>query len=460
MTLLEQLQIQREILRKVNKRVLKQDISTNTATLDKYKVDCINAFNNFSIVLLTFFQHADSAHKLVIHQNFLYASEKLEEILLKLNLTTNIPKLIGEIINIDSVILKPIPNPTHSPNDTHEFASMSSDDEETNMTHLAKPDFLKLCASTINKNFSGDPLALQSFCNAIDLLAELATTAELRTFLCTFVKAKLDGKALEAIPANADSIEIIKTALHAKITPDNSKVIEGKMQALRTSRKSLQEFSKEAEELAEALQRSLIVEGIPQNKAQQMSIERTVEMCRTSARTDIVKSVLASSKFESPKEAIAKFIVETGTAAKEQQVLSFRASKHTHGNNSNNANNNFRKNRPNNGFIQSNNGFNQPNNRQNNNRNQRQNGRPGQFQNNNRNPNNRNNFPNNSHMNQPQYGRFNSFQNNNGYRSNSGQSTGSYQNIRTYGQGNLPAPQQLQLGDQPNQFTQFPQTQF
>lgn len=100
---------------------------------------------------------------------------------------------------------------------------------------------------------------------------------------------------------------------------------------------------KEAEELAEALQRSLIVEGIPQHKAQDLATERTVEMCRASARTDIVKSVVASTKFSNPKEAIAKFIIEIGSVAKGTQILSFRSNRQNR-----NFNNQNKKHRPNN----------------------------------------------------------------------------------------------------------------
>lgn len=59
-----------------------------------------------------------------------------------------------------------------------------------------------------------------------------------------------------------------------------------------------------------------------------MTINKTVEMCRASAKTQLVKSVLASTKFDEPKEVLAKYIVEvTGEnkEAKEAQVLKYNS---------------------------------------------------------------------------------------------------------------------------------------
>lgn len=68
----------------------------------------------------------------------------------------------------------------------------------------------------------------------------------------------------------------------------------------------------------------MITEGFPEGKAQELTIEKSVEVCRNSAHSDIVKSVLASSKFNTSKEVIAKFITETDTNRAERQVLALR----------------------------------------------------------------------------------------------------------------------------------------
>lgn len=55
------------------------------------------------------------------------------------------------------------------------------------------------------------------------------------------------------------------------------------MMALKLDNSKTVKFTNEAEKLAEALQRSLIVERIPQAKAKSMAVEKTVEMCRQTA---------------------------------------------------------------------------------------------------------------------------------------------------------------------------------
>lgn len=117
-------------------------------------------------------------------------------------------------------------------------------------------------AKTINRNYAGDPLALNAFINSVELLSDFATEA-LKPIFVRFIKSKLEGKAHECIPPDADSSDVIIESLKAQIKPDNSKVIAGRMLALEPDRFKLIEFSTQMEALADALQRSLIIEGIP-----------------------------------------------------------------------------------------------------------------------------------------------------------------------------------------------------
>lgn len=93
------------------------------------------------------------------------------------------------------------------------------------------------------------------------------------------------------------------------------------MQALKADRVPLQDFSKKAEELAESFRRALVMEGIPSEKAREMTVAKTVQMCRASARSDLTKSVLASSTFREAKDVVAKFVIEINEETKEKQVL-------------------------------------------------------------------------------------------------------------------------------------------
>lgn len=188
----------------------------------------------------------------------------------------------------------------------------------------AKKTFISMCASIIRDNYDGNPLTLESFLDKIELVQELTDTA-LEPTLFSFVKSRLESKAREALPEDISSIAEIKTALKKGIKPDNSKVIAGKIAALTVRNNNFSDFSKQAEELADALKRSLVLEGITKSKAHEMAIEQTVSVCRLNAKSNLVKSILASATFSDPKEVVAKLVVEQSTEIKEQQVLSFKS---------------------------------------------------------------------------------------------------------------------------------------
>lgn len=302
--------------------------------------------------------------------------------------------------------------------------SSESEQNNNNMTHVTKLEFLKLAASTVNKPFSGDPLALQSFIDAIGLLKSFATNDDLKATLITFVLTKLEGKAREAIVGTPISTEDIIENLKAKIKPDSSKIIEGKIRALRVDKMSLQEFSQKTEELAESFRRALVIEGIPGNKAEEMTVEKTIEMCRNNARTDLVKSVLASSNFSNHKEVVSKFIVEINTQQTEKQVLTMRMSNKGNRKGFNKNGKNFNNNR----------NFN----------NSRNNNQRGRFRNaNNRFSNNNNNNNRNNRYNNNNNDRSRNYRNDN----NSGRNNNNA-NIRVAGNEDVP---QWQLGTSQNQ---------
>lgn len=193
-----------------------------------------------------------------------------------------------------------------------------------NMT-MEKGQFLSLMAANIRKNYTGDPLMLTPFLASVDLMKEMADeNPNLLTLLKKFVLTKLEGYASEIVPSEPESIEVIVKTLKEKIKPESSKVIEGRMMALRADRGSLQDYAQKAEELADSLRRALVMDGIPLAKAEEMTIDKTVELCRSNAQNQTVKSVLASTKFENPKEVIAKYVVESNTTKREAQVLAMR----------------------------------------------------------------------------------------------------------------------------------------
>lgn len=198
-------------------------------------------------------------------------------------------------------------------------------EQNQNMAQQSVTEFLRLAGNQINQKYSGDPLGLNSFIDSINLLKQLAGNHG--DILKQFILSKLDGKARECVPLEPDSVDDIVNALKRTIKPDSSKVIEGRMLSLKFETSKTTDYAKQAEELAEALQRSLVVEGIPQSKAKSMAVERTIEMCRQSSRSDTVESDLAASVFAEPKEVVAKFLIETNNQNKRQkdkQVFAFQ----------------------------------------------------------------------------------------------------------------------------------------
>lgn len=219
-------------------------------------------------------------------------------------------------------------------------------DNKTDNFKMDQLEFLRLCAQTINKNYTGDPLSLAAFINSIKLLKSVMGTHE--KILIQFILTKLEIKALECCPRDPKSVEEIILSLSDNIKPDSSKVIESKMVSLKLDSHKIENYVVEIEHLADALQRSLIVEGISQIKAKSMAVEKTVEICKKSANTDLVKAVIASSTFENPKEVLAKFITETAET-RDAKIFSYRKY-----NNNHNRNYSHRNNSKNNGYYRGN----------------------------------------------------------------------------------------------------------
>ncbi|XP_017479957.1 PREDICTED: hybrid signal transduction histidine kinase E-like [Rhagoletis zephyria] len=158
-------------------------------------------------------------------------------------------------------------------------------------------------------------------------------------------RCKLEGKAREAIPTEVNSVRQIKDALRNRIKPDNSKVVAGKIASLHVTSNNYTEFAKRVEGLSDALERSLIIEGMTQSKAHEMAVEQTVNVCRLNTRSDLVKSILSSTTFSDSKEVVAKMIVEQNNQVKEPQVYNNNANNSRYSNNGSRHNgNNFNNN--------------------------------------------------------------------------------------------------------------------
>lgn len=361
----------------VSKRILKKDLSVNPVKLAQYEKDITRTFNDITAYAKVYFAFLEPDDQIKVRSRLLKSREILSRcygnLKSKCELSDDILEKVieskGKIETGDTAKATDVEKSGTSESseknleedksdqsepefkDATEYLDSGEKEKKLDKTEIVvdNPDnsiiervnpvnnrrvmaedtpqnFLRLCAQNIPRSFSGDPLGLTSFVNSIKLLQTMAgnTHGEL---LKQFVMTRLEGKPLEVVPDNPETVDKIIEALIKSIKPENSKIIAGRMTALRNDRIGMQDFSKKAEELAEALQRSLVVEGISQEKSKQLAIEKTIEMCRASAKSDLVKSVLAASTFEDPKEVVAKFVIENATETKEKQVLSFSSNR-------------------------------------------------------------------------------------------------------------------------------------
>lgn len=201
--------------------------------------------------------------------------------------------------------------------DENDIPSNSNQNIQTNMVQ-SKEDFFKTAGPILNYKYEGDPLKLESFIEDAELVETIAAT-ENKALCLKFIKTKISGRAREYMPDEITSVKDISEALRKHIKPDSSLVIEGRLTALRLQKGNFTKFSEEAEKLAEAFRRSLIVEGFTKQKATELTIRKTQELCRRTARSDVVKGIIQSTKYETPSEVISAFITENDTARKEQK---------------------------------------------------------------------------------------------------------------------------------------------
>ena len=276
-------------------------------------------------------------------------------------------------------------------NDNNKLDSEESETEtEITMTQTV-PNFMALANQTISFRYNGDPLNLDSFIDSVELLKDFCEPQNNGT-MRKFVMTRLEGTAREAIVTTPQTVDDIIQQLRANIKTESSKVIEGRILALRADKSSLTKFAEQAEALADQFRRSLCVEGFSKEKAKEMAVEKTVEMCRRSAKNDTVKAVIAASKFTEPKEVVAKMIVEINNVKQDKPHNSYthKFNRQNNGNNNNNNGRNFNNNDRTQRFQ---------NNRQNGRGNWRNNGHNNGGNNNNRAHNNNNRSNNHGHNN-------------------------------------------------------------
>lgn len=154
---------------------------------------------------------------------------------------------------------------------------------------VTRKELVRLAPNMIDK-FDGNPEELTSFIESVETVKEMVEVAD-NDFFVKLVVSRLEGDGRDAIEEEPNDIEHLIEQLRENIKLPSSKVIKGRMLALRTDKTNMSKFSERAEQLADELRRSLIIEGFSRAKAKGLVIEKTVTLCRKNARSDTVKAI-------------------------------------------------------------------------------------------------------------------------------------------------------------------------
>lgn len=279
----------------VAKRILKSELTQNRDKHREYIRDLITGYNNIASLVESHANSFDEDSKKYFIGEWRYIRDKIRKAFTRLGIETTLPSGILAHICVNEILS--IYNSNCFRNQAYEeffgaFENFSPEIVYRDRTRKskrvimgededkkkAKKEFVRTASQQINYTYSGDPLKLDSFVNSINLLREL-TEKEHEMTLVTFVISRLEGKALQCVPAGCNNIDKLIEALKKRLKPIHSKVIMGKLMALRPDRSRLTDFAAfEAEKLAESLERSLVFEGIPQHKSHEMTIQKSLEI--------------------------------------------------------------------------------------------------------------------------------------------------------------------------------------
>lgn len=263
---------------------------------------------------------------------------------------------------------------SHENSSGENFDIDSDNDHNATMAQTVE-SFLKTAGPLLNYKYNGDPLKLNGFIRDAEMVQALASNDDTKAFAFKFIRSRLEGRADEFVSDECDTLAKLTAVLKEKIKPDSSAIIEGKMLALRLQRGDLSKFATETEKLGEAYRRSLIVEGITQAKAEELAIRKTIELCRKTAKADVVKSVLESNfaLYKTPTDVVATFITQSDIARREYKEKEQKPKNQNSSNGKGNRSKQFNKNKNGGGNQNGNRSDNRGNNRGHQNQNQQQN---------------------------------------------------------------------------------------
>lgn len=181
---------------------------------------------------------------------------------------------------------------------------------------------IKLINSTFSRTFSGDAAELQGFLINIQICKK-AIPQNHEELAVSCIRGHLTGKADALINDDVKTYDRLTEIFKTHIKRDSTKVIEAKLRAITFDYHNLSKYTEEVNKISDQLITTYIQDGIPLQKANEMTVEQVTDTCRRSARNDLVKSVLASSSFDTPKDVLSKFTTEIAKANQDKKFLAY-----------------------------------------------------------------------------------------------------------------------------------------
>lgn len=286
----------------IAKRIIKTNVTSNIETRNTNKTELIATYNEFLICARKIWDSLDLDQREVIISQFQYFRDRLIRAFAILQCSCLVPSKLFTLIDVD------VTDP---------------DAENINIKMAQSPlDFIKLAASIV-KPFSGNPQNLDTFLNSVNLLENLTDNTN-QNLLIPFIKTRLEDRALDYVPANPASVIEITNALKASIKRNPSSLIESKLDSLKLkSLANLDEFVQCADKLAHELRSTMITEGCTPTKADEMVKSKVTKLCRDSAITDTIKTIMACGSFNTYMDVLTKFSSEMSNVPRSSQILQY-----------------------------------------------------------------------------------------------------------------------------------------
>lgn len=301
-----------------DKKITRKNASEKEEVIELRTNKIINAYNKLVEFITPIINKDDDETTKNLRDELTKRKDYISDDLQILNSNARVPDNITEKIKTDQT------NKNNDDKMDENKTDVNKHKKNNSQNKISSSEYYKMCNQQLNYTYMGDPLGLPPLIDAIELLQFMDDENSHENILLRVLRTKLKGTAREYLPRNATIAEI-KEILQRKIKVKNSKIITGQLMALKADKTNFTEYATRAEDLAEQFNRSLILENVPSETANAMTIEKTIDLCTSNTRSQIVKSVLESTKFDDPKEVIATYIIqERKHNPNETQVLAFQ----------------------------------------------------------------------------------------------------------------------------------------